>query len=129
MAGAQLSLRPAQRLRSPAGFRRAFKSGVRLDGPLFLLIAFVNAGPRDRLGLVAGRKLGGAVLRNRAKRILRESFRRHPRKSAPTLDLVLVPKKEIAERSGDEVAREYRDRLRRLSEKRLLGGARSHPAD
>jgi ribonuclease P protein component len=124
-----LLLRPAQKLRSPAVFRRVFRRGVRLDGPLFLMIALVNEGPRDRLGLVASRKLGGAVARNRAKRLLRESFRRHPRRLTPTLDLVLVPKREIAEKSGDEVAREYRERLRRLSERHLPGGSRARAGD
>lgn len=129
MEGSTRSLRPAEKLRTPASFRRVFRLGVRLDGALFVLIAAENQGRADRLGLVAGRKLGGAVVRNRAKRLLRESFRLNRRQPAPAVDLVLIPKREIAEKSGDEVAREYRERLRRLSQRRLRGSARPAASD
>ena len=112
-------LRHGQRLQAPAAFRRAFRSGIRLDGPLFQLIAVPNGLQTDRLGLVASRKLGGAVARNRSKRLLRESFRRNSRQGAEALDLVLIPKREIVDLSGDDVACEYRERLRRLASRRF----------
>jgi ribonuclease P protein component len=103
-------------LRSQAQFRRVLREGLRLDGALFLLFALANDRGHDRLGLAAGRKLGGAVVRNRAKRLLRESFRRNKREAgAVALDLVLVPKREITGRGQREVEREYKDRLRRLA--------------
>jgi ribonuclease P protein component len=85
---------------------------MRLDGPLFALIAADNGLGYGRLGLAASRRIGGAVARNRAKRLLRESFRRHKLAGA---DLVLIPKAEILKHSQAEVEREYRDRLRRLA--------------
>jgi ribonuclease P protein component len=88
------------------------RKGLRLDGPLFALVAADNERGYGRLGLAASRRLGGAVARNRAKRLLRESFRRH---KLPGADLVLIPKAEILEHTQAEVEREYRDRLRRLA--------------
>jgi ribonuclease P protein component len=64
------------------------------------LLGQPNAGPHDRLGIIASRKLGGAVVRNRAKRRLREVFRRGDADSGgpaieKTLDLVVIPRREL----------------------------------
>jgi ribonuclease P protein component len=92
------------------------------------------AAPNDqgfaRLGLAAARKLGGAVVRNRAKRLLRECFRKN---KLPGLgaDLVLLPKADIKGRSQEEVEREYRNRLRGLLSRSAARawGAAPPPAD
>jgi ribonuclease P protein component len=110
--------RPRERLLTGAEFRNVFRRGVRLDGPLFALVAAVNQRGYNRLGLAASRKLGGAVDRNRAKRLLREAFRLNPGNGRDPFDLVLIPKREILERSLREVEREYRERLRRLFSRR-----------
>ncbi|WP_437784133.1 ribonuclease P protein component [Sorangium sp. So ce1097] len=44
----------------------------------------------SRLGLVASRKVGGAVVRNRAKRLLREAFRRFPELFPDRVDIVVI---------------------------------------
>jgi ribonuclease P protein component len=110
--------RPWERLLSGADFRSVFRRGLRLDGPLFALVAAVNPLGYNRLGLAASRKIGGAVDRNRAKRILREAFRLNPRRGPDSFDLVIIPKREILERSSREVEQEYRERLRRLFARR-----------
>ena len=63
-------------LRGSSDFQRVYRTGKRYES--FLITAFVlpNKLPYHRLGITASRKaLGNAVCRNRAKRILRESFR------------------------------------------------------
>lgn len=128
LPGRRLS-RP-ERLSSPGQYRRVFQKGIRIDGPLFGLVAALNDCGHDRLGLAASRKMGGAVVRNRAKRLLRECFRRHKRAQAPALDLVFLVKKEIASCTQGEVEREYRQRLRRLQERTSrLRGAPAAPPD
>jgi ribonuclease P protein component len=105
---------PVARLRTGGEFERVFKRGTRLDGPLFLLVAVENDQGRPRLGLAASRRIGRATVRNRAKRLLRESFRRLTPPAGAGFDIVLVPKHGIDDRGQAEVDREYRERLRRL---------------
>ena len=61
--------------------------------------------PVSRLGVAATRKLGDAVVRNRAKRISRELFRKH--KPKPGLDVVLVPKREFLTADFADLERDY----------------------
>jgi ribonuclease P protein component len=110
-------------------YRRILRRGLRLDGPLFCLVVLANRYGHDRLGLAASRRLGGAVERNRAKRLLREVFRCNKRQGAEGVDLVFLPKREITTRSQAEVEREYRQRLRRLASRRLSGSTPPAPHD
>jgi ribonuclease P protein component len=70
--------------------------------------------------------VGGAVARNRAKRLLRESFRQQ--KVLPGFDLVLIPKPEILSRTQGEVEREYRERLQRLAARAATARGRTRPS-
>jgi ribonuclease P protein component len=92
-----------------------FRRGARVESASFLLLAVENGHRFHRLGLAAGRRVGGAAQRNRARRLLRESFRKNKQEGAAGLDLVLVAKHEIVGRSQGEVESEYRECLRRLA--------------
>jgi ribonuclease P protein component len=106
------------RLRSGPEFRRVFEKGVRLPGPLFVLMAIENALGHDRLGLTVSRRVGEAVSRNRARRLIREGFRRRrKRPGGRGFDLVVLAARALTERSQGEVDREFADRLRRLERK------------
>jgi ribonuclease P protein component len=65
----------AERLRSRAEFDRLFRRGARVEGPAFVLLWRREPGPRA-VGFAVGRRLGGSVIRNRARRRLREAYRR-----------------------------------------------------
>jgi ribonuclease P protein component len=91
---------------------------LRLDGSLFTLLAVENKLAFCRFGLATSRRVGNAVERNRAKRLLRETFRRNKSEAMSGLDVVLVPKKEIGGRSLTQVEAEYRARLARLASRR-----------
>ena len=68
---------------------------------------------RPRLGFVAGKGVGGAVDRNRAKRLLREASRGCEAVVAPGWDLLLIARKPLAAAELPAVRKALFDLLRR----------------
>jgi ribonuclease P protein component len=64
-----------------------------------------------RLGIAATKKLGGSVERNRAKRLIREVFRRNKIKNG--FDVVVIPKREFLDASLSTLEDDYRKLLAR----------------
>lgn len=64
------------RVRARRDFRHAYDHGVRQSGPLVVVFASLRPAGGLRLGVTATRKAGGSVVRNRARRRVREIFRR-----------------------------------------------------
>jgi ribonuclease P protein component len=121
--------RRRQRLLAAAGFQEVLRRGLRIEGPLFLLVGLQNGRDHMRVGITAGRRVGAAVERNRAKRLLRESFRRAAPEGPEGYDVVLMPGREIVDKTQAQVDREYRDRLRRLRSRAAAGRGSPRPPD
>lgn len=83
------------------------------------LLVVPNHHPHDRLGLIASRKFGNAVARNRAKRRLREVFRQlEPdtvgARGLQGLDVVAIPRRALLDAPYGEVATDVAATLARL---------------
>ena len=87
---------PALRLHHQREFDVVFQEGARAADGLLAVHARRNGGPEPRLGLAVGKTVGGAVARNRVKRLLREAFRLRRGDLPPGHDLVVVPRPEAA---------------------------------
>jgi len=80
-----------ERVLEPAEFRAIFAARARASDGHLVVYARPNGRGVTRLGLSVGRRCGGAVVRTRIRRLLREAFRR-ARASLPRgYDIVIVP--------------------------------------
>ena len=105
------SLRPSRRLRKRPEFQKAYAEGARSHGRLMTVFVLRREDDRTRLGIAATKKLGGAVERNRAKRLVREMFRQHA--TPPGLDVVVVPRRDLVNASLAAIEADYASCLRR----------------
>lgn len=124
--------RADEHVRKREDFERVYSQGRRLSGRLMTMFIGPNGQPNARLGIAATRKIGSAVIRNRAKRLVREVFRHH--KPPGGLDVVVVPRRELLDAPYGTLEAEYRTLLDRrdtapFARPRRSGprGTRPHP--
>jgi ribonuclease P protein component len=82
-----------------------YREGRRYPGEILVLYIRPTEGGR-RVGVTAGRRLGGAVVRNRAKRRLREAFRRMEPRLHGQGDVVLVARTAAAAVPFEDIMQE-----------------------
>ena len=106
-------------------FRRVYDNGKRVSCACFTLFAIPNDLETSRVGLTVTRKFGGAVRRNRAKRRLRDIFRRNRARLLPALDLVINVYRPMLDRTSADVEQQFLDCFARLG--RATGAPRPAP--
>jgi ribonuclease P protein component len=110
-----------RRLRHRTDYLKIQKQAVRVVSPhfVFLLAPRIPAAP-SRLGVTATRKVGNSVVRNRAKRLVREVYRRSPGFVPEGVDLVVVVRSALTNMRMQQVLEEWRG-VARLVWRRSIG--------
>lgn len=95
-------------MRDPREYR-----AIKLDGRRMvtrLLIANwreLSHGERPRLGIITSRKVGNSVARSRARRLMREAFRRHQADLSQPMAMVLIARPSLTGKAYTDVERDY----------------------
>ncbi len=95
-----------RRLRPRGEFERVRQNGRSWPHRFFVLIVLAHTDPPDspsRVGVAAGKKLGGAVLRNRFKRKLREAVRQVYPNIQSGVDMILIARAPMAEATAAQI--------------------------
>src|ERR1039457_5604039 len=104
----------AMHIKQGRDFTRVRQEGQRLVmGCLIANWLRLPAGTAARLGVVTSGKIGNAVVRSRARRLLREAFRLHQHDLAQPMDLVLVARQSITNKTFSGVEKDFLATLRR----------------
>lgn len=110
----RLRLPRSRRMKLGREFSRVRAQGQRLAcGCLIMNWLVLPAGSESRLGVVTAKKIGSAVERARARRLLRENFRLHQHDFERPVDVVLVARQSIAGKKFAEVEKDFLEALRR----------------
>ncbi len=109
-----------RRLRRRADFLRVQNSDLRVTTKhfVFLFSANADASANARVGIVATKRVGNAVVRNRIKRLVREAFRSLPERFFPAgVDLVVIGRAGTEALRAEHVKDEWRS-VERILQKR-----------
>jgi ribonuclease P protein component len=90
-------------LRSKEDFARLSARGRTRTDRLLVVHFVANAREHDRFGISTGRRLGGAVVRNRVRRRIREILRAAPRGAPGGWDILVVARPASTSASFDEL--------------------------
>ncbi len=104
------SLPRTARLLRRADFERVYRAGKKHFTGSLTVFFLPRPSPvgEPRIGLTVGRAMGGAVVRNRIRRRLREAVRLHRSELGASLDLVLHPRKSVLEAEFSRLCAEVR---------------------
>jgi ribonuclease P protein component len=94
------------RLLRRSEFRQVYEAGQRRSAPIGVVFSRPNGLSITRLGITAPTKLGGAVLRNRVKRRVREVFRLNRLTLPAGWDIVVNPREAMATVEFSKLAQE-----------------------
>lgn len=93
-------------------FQTIMTFGIRKETKNFILFLKENEKKHHRLGIIASKKVGGAVIRNKAKRILREYFRKFSKETLPAgesqYDVIFICRKTIKTAGMEDILKNLR---------------------
>ncbi|MCT4594658.1 MAG: ribonuclease P protein component [Anaeromicrobium sp.] len=101
------------RLRDKKVFGRIYKKGSSLANKYLVLFFMKNDLDVNRVGFIASKKVGKSTVRNRARRLMKESFRKFEIRLEKGHDIVIIARKNIVDVSGNDVDKAMRHALRK----------------
>lgn len=108
---ADARFRPKDRIRKRSEYKVVYDKGQRIPSGSFVLFVMRNGVEHARLGITVTRRVGGAVKRNRAKRLIREIFRRH-KAELTSVDIVVNGRHGLPDAGYAHLEEEFLSRLR-----------------
>ncbi len=113
-------LRKEDRLLKRADFLALSQAGRRINSRFFLALVAANRGGRARVGITVSRRVGGAVQRNRIKRLVRESFRLNRHRLKLSGDINIIARSGAAALSNEELRQAIEELFENVT--RQIGG-------
>lgn len=110
-------------LKENRDFRRLYRSGKSAVTKHLVVYCRKTRNPYNRLGLTVSTKLGGAVERNRMKRLLREAYRLHEMEFLLGYDFVLVARARLAKATCGESEKALQQAMNHLKLYKTQGEA------
>jgi ribonuclease P protein component len=101
--GGSRTLPKQERLQRNYEFRRIYEQGRKTEGRLVVLYVLETAAGQRAVGFVTSRKVGNAVERNRARRLLREAYRLNKHRLKPNFEMVVVARAAMRGKSLRDV--------------------------
>jgi ribonuclease P protein component len=89
-------------LKDNKDFLNLYRKGKYIPSKYSVIYVKPNGRPFNRLGITAGKKIGNAVHRNRAKRLIRLAYRENELAMPVGIDVVIVARSAICEIKSDE---------------------------
>ena len=101
-------------LKRNSEFQALYKRGNSSVKPTMVVYATKSREPKVRLGLTAGKKIGSAVYRNRAKRRIREIFRLEMDSFKPNLNICIVARSKVLTETHEKIVSDFRSAAKEL---------------
>ena len=94
---------PVETLKTNSDFRRAYARGKSYTNPALVMSVRKNRAGSCRIGITASKKIGNAVQRNRARRVIREAFRQVNLPLKGNYDVVFVARTKTVHKKSTEI--------------------------
>ena len=101
------------RLKKSSDFQRVRRFGKAIAHPFVVLLYLPTESDQVRIGVAAGKSIGNAVQRNRAKRVLRAAIQPHISRISTGHDCVLIAREKILDTKTPQVSQILEDQLRK----------------
>jgi ribonuclease P protein component len=111
------SISSKERIKKKREFSSLYRKGNRYRGKYFKFIYLTNELKHSRMAAVAGRKVGKAVTRNKAKRWIRDLFRRNKSLLKSPTDLIIMAKEGMLSAPWKQLEKDYIKAIKHINQK------------